>query len=253
MANLASPLPPDRASKYAGAAARHSTQTCACIVLALLHHLNMLITCFQGVHKRLAGMACGEVRLPLRCAGDPQTPAGASTCSSFGQLLTEALPSEVQSLLKPVTQPAKSNKSRAGDNESRELNPLESLQTEKARIHGALVSYLTCGWQASNASQSYQTESRSESADSRTTVFDQPSVSRDQGEVSVSGRNAEQSSESLAQQQRQAQTVGEPQLRHVKAVIEQQQPSSSDTRVQRSRRAEAMAALEGRHHSMSPG
>lgn len=182
-------------------------------------------------------------------------PAASGTCSSLGQLLTKALPSEVQASLKSSSQPTQSNKSRAADKEPQELTPLEALQVEKARIHGALVSYLKCGWQAQRAVQPGMTQSPREGSDGRNMTSSQSSASTEQRDVGVPGGSAELDTTSVGQQQQQQQTsmANEVSLGNSRASNDEQNPGSSGLERQRCRRAEAMAALEGRQHAMSSG
>ena len=194
-----------------------------------------------------------EKELPSGCAGHSQKPVGAKACSSFGQLLTEALPSDVQPLLKSPSQPAKSNKRPAAD-EPQELTPLASLQIEKARIHGALVSYLRCGWQASSAGHPSMMQTRDESPASSSTAAPTPSsVSSNQREARVSGEDAMQDFAPRAQQQQQMSVSSESRLASSDVPTGREKPSSRNTKPQVSRRAEAMAALEGRQPGMPPG
>ena len=160
----------------------------------------------------------------------------------------------MQSLLKSSRQPVKSNKSGAVDSEPRELTPLESLQTEKARIHGALVSYLKCGWQASGAVQPSRTESEGESADSSATMLAQSRVDREHRAVAASSKIEGLGATLSAQpQQQHASMSGQPQVVQMRASSDQQNLGSSGMERHASRRAEAMAALEGRQYAMSPG
>ena len=174
------------------------------------------------------------------CAGHPQRPTGVSTCRSFGQLLTKALPSDVHPSLTSPSQPAKSNKSSAA-NELQELTPLASLQMEKARIHGALVSYLSCGWQESIDGQPSMMQTRSGSS---TSTMTQLSVSSD-------GRDMCGYNEKASAQQQQHMSMS--MLREALDASPEKQKPSSVTERHISRRAEAMAALEGRKPGMPHG
>lgn len=128
--------------------------------------------------------------------------------------------------------------------EPQEISPLEALQTEKARIHGTLVSYLTCGWQLGNKGRPGTAESSVKESNESASAFAESS-----GYQSVSVRDSSSSQGMDDTQPQTARSVKQQQLKEIASLGAHR--SSNIT--QRSRREEAMALLEGGLHSNSLG
>ena len=144
------------------------------------------------------------------------------------------------------------------------MSALEALQIERARIHGTLVSYLHCGWERDAGSRSGVAEStQCSAAESRSEASESSEVH------SLSGKS--EHSRDIKGRQRQDLTsvdqphhstsqalhadegqVGSP-IAELAAAPGMSQPLSSRPVAHSSRRAEAMALLEGRGHSSSTG
>ncbi len=80
----------------------------------------------------------------------------------------------------------------------------------------------------------------------------QSSVSREHLGVAVSGKSEEVAA-ALSAERQQMSMSGESQISHCDTSFDEQIRSRSGMKRPASRRAEAMAALEGRQHAMSPG
>ena len=91
------------------------------------------------------------------------------------------------------------------------------------------------------------------SADSRTRSLSQSSVSSEESERNMPGESVEEISALSAEQEQQDFMSSEAQRASCDGTLEKQIASRRSIVMQQSRRAEAMAALEGRHHSLSPG
>lgn len=196
--------------------------------------------------------------------------AGTSSTSfgSFRQLLTSALPSEVQRAPESPSQlsQASSGNTRNKDagTEPQEMSALEALQIERARIHGTLVSYLHCGWERDAGSRSGAAESTEWSA------AESKSEASEGSEFHSLSGNSEHSRDIKGRQRQDVTSVDQPHhstsqalhadegqvgspIAELAAAPGMSQPLSSRAVAHSSRRAEAMALLEGGGHSSSTG
>ena len=191
----------------------------------------------------------------------PSSSAEGSAPSSFGRALVRALPSEVQLSPDCVAQLESSKRSAAP--EPRAVTALDAYQTEKAHVHGTLVSYLHSGRQSQSMRKPSATESdrgaagsalKSESAEGQVSRSSQPDS------ATILGSVGQQQSRVVTEQQRQecSTALGRPDSQQAACRIE----ANNAVNIKRnlgssnrgtSRREEAIALLEGRHHSMSPG
>ena len=203
-------------------------------------------------------------------AASPEEAETSSTSfGSFRQLLTSTLPSEVQRAPESPSQLSQASsenaRSKGAPEEPQGMSALEALQIERARIHGTLVSYLHCGWERDAGSRSGVAESTERSAaESRSEASEGREVH------SLSG-DSEHSRDVINGRQRQDVTsvdqphhstsqalhadegqVGSP-IAELAAAPGKSQPLSSRPVAHSSRRAEAMALLEGEGHSSSTG
>ena len=192
----------------------------------------------------------------------PPSAAEGSAPSTFGRALMIALPSEVQLSPDCIAQLESSKRSAAP--EPRAITALDAYQTEKAHVHGTLVSYLHSGRQSQSMGKASAAESDrgvsgsafrfSEKAE------DHVSRSSQQDPTSISGSVGQQQSRIITEQHRQERSTapGRPDSQQPacrtelsNAVDMKQNLGTSPGTL--SRREEAMALLECRHHSTSSG
>ena len=197
-----------------------------------------------------------------RAAGMPPSSANGSAPSSFGHALMQALPSEVQLSPDCVVQLESSKRSTAP--EPRAVTALDAYQIEKAHVHGTLVSYLHSGWQSESMRKASASESDRGASGGALRISEsaegQVSRSRQPDPASILGNIGQQQSKVVTEQQQQARSTAmempdsqQPSCRtevNNAVNLEQNLGSSSGTL---SRREEAVALLEGRHHSAPPG
>ena len=191
----------------------------------------------------------------------PNSPEG-SASSSFGRALIRALPSEVQLSPDCVAQLESSKRSAAP--EPRAVTALDAYQTEKAHVHGTLVSYLHSGSQSHSMQKASTRES--DRGASETSLSDsgsaegQVSRSSEPSPASKSGSTGQQQGRVVTEQQRQERSTAlvMPDSQEIARrtelnnAVNMEQNLGSSTKIL-SRREEAMALLEGRHHSLAPG
>ena len=135
----------------------------------------------------------------------PPNSAEGSAPSSFGRALIRVLPSEVQLSLDCVAQLESSKRSAAP--EQRAVTALDAYQTEKAHVHGTLVSYLHSGSQSHSMHKASTRESHrgaSETALSDSgSAEGQVSRSSEPSPASITGSTGRQQSRVVTEQQRQ--------------------------------------------------
>ena len=192
----------------------------------------------------------------------PQSSAGSSAPGSFGHALIRALPSEVQMSPDSIAQ-LESSKRRAA-HEPRAVTALDAYQAEKSHVHGTLVSYLHSRWQSQGMHQTPATEGDRGASGSASSISENfeghVSRSSEPHPASESVSIGQQQSRVVKEQQRQERSTapGMPDSQQpackteLNNAVNLEQNSGSSTETL-SRREEAMALLEGRHHSASPG
>ena len=215
---------------------------------------------FFWLHQRMCKASyCAPAASP------EEAKTGSTSFGSFRQLLTSALPSEVQHTPEPpvhVSQSSRENTRNKGPPaEPPEMSALEALQIERARIHGTLVSYLHSGWERDAGSRSDVPESTQwRAAQSRIESNEVHSLSgdskhnrdirgRQRQHVKGADRPPRSTFQALHADEGQ---VGSP-IPELAAAPGISQPLSSRPVAHSSRRAEAMALLEGGGHSSSAG
>ena len=192
----------------------------------------------------------------------PSSSAEGSAPSSFERALVRALPSEVQ--LSPDCVAQLKSLKRSAAPEPRAVTALDAYQTEKAHVHGTLVSYLHSGRQSQSMRKPSATESDRGAAGSGLKISEsaegQVSRSSQPESATILGSVGQQQSRVVTEQERQecSTALGRPDSQQAacrteanNAVNIKRNMGSSNREI--SRREEAMALLEGRHHSMSPG
>lgn len=203
-----------------------------------------------------------DARFAAIAAEMPPNSAEGSAPSSFGRALIRVLPSEVQLSIDCVAQLESSKRSAAP--EQRAVTALDAYQTEKAHVHGTLVSYLHSGSQSHSMHKASTRESHrgaSETALSDSgSAEGQVSRSSEPSPASITGSTGRQQSSVVTEQQRQERStaLGMPDSQNIACrtelnnAVNMEQNLGSSTKML-SRREEAMALLESRHHSTSPG
>ena len=188
--------------------------------------------------------------------------ASGSASSSFGQILIKALPSEVQQSSECVAQLENSERSAAPGSQA--VTALDAFQTEKSHVHGTLVSYLHSGWHSQSMHKTSATESDRGSSGSALSASEiaegHVSRSSDPKPASKPGSTGQQQGRVFTEQQQQESStaLGMPASQQSPRRTERNnavslEPNSGSLTGTLSRRQEAMALLESRHHKASPG
>ena len=235
--------------------------------LPVIYHLQHQYCCSRADARMFADdvlSACVAQMLVqglLLCAAEiPPSSAGGSAPSSFGAALIRALPSEVQ--LDPDCVAQLEESKRSAGPEPRAVTALDAYQSEKAYVHGTLVSYLHSGWQSESPRKTSETEDDRGKSGRASRVCESAGgyVSRSSEPNPASESGCWQQSREITEQQRQegSTALGMPDSQQPACRtdlnnalnLEQNLGESTGTL---SRRDDALALLEGRHHSASPG